>query len=248
MARYRDGILGGTEKYDFSATSVARGLLLICIPVMAYTLGALPIIFSLVYVMSVIDLTSFAHVCLFTFILVWEFLLFIICETFVPGIFIRLLRLQLTPGEYDITIKDTVFFRYILYFALYRPSLKLIGILPLLPLRTRFLKLVGLKMGKSSVVTGSELIQDPTVIEIGEHTIIGGFSMILGHVGEKKLVIKPVKIGNNCLIGGRSIIMPGAIIEDDVILGLNSLVLKDQILKKGRTYGGTPAVEIKTEE
>ena len=248
MARYRDGILGGTEKYDFSGTSLARGFALVCIPLIAYTVGALPITVSLIYVSSVIDFTSLAHICFFTFILVVEFLLFIICETFIPGLFIRLLRLRVTPGEYDISLKDRVFFRYILYFALYRPSLKLIGVLPLLPLRTRFLRLVGLKMGKSSVVTGSELIQDPTVIEIGEHTIIGGFSMILGHIGEKKLVIKPVKIGDNCLVGGRSIIMPGVIIEDNVTLGINSLVLKDQILTAGRTYGGIPAVEIKKDE
>ena len=245
MARYRDGVLGGIEKYDFSATSIGRGFLLAAIPILAFTLGLFPVALSLVYTIQLIDFTNILHILLFTFVLVLEALLFIICETFIPGLFIKLLRLRVTPGEYDLSIKDRMFFCYILYFVLYRTGLKVVGFLPLLPLRVRFLKLVGLKMGKSSAVAGSELIQDPTVIEIGEHTIIGGFAWILGHIGEKKLVIRPVKIGNNCLIGGRTIIMPGAIIEDNVTVGLNSLVLKNQVLLKGKTYGGIPAVEIK---
>jgi acetyltransferase-like isoleucine patch superfamily enzyme len=154
------------------------------------------------------------------------------------------MRLQVEEGVHEISIKDRNFFKYILFFVLYRPSLKLIGILPLLPLRIRFLKLVGLKMGKSSLLAGSELIHDPYMVEIGEQTLIGGWTQITGHVSERKLLVKPVKIGNNCLIGGKSFIMPGVTIEDDVVLGLNSVVLKDQILEKGKMYAGIPAKEI----
>ena len=69
-----------------------------------------------------------------------------------------------------------------------------------------------------------------------------------GHIGEGHLIIKKIKIGNNCLIGGDCFIMPGAIIEDNVVLGAKSLVLKDQILQKGKFYAGIPAQEIKTIE
>ena len=122
--------------------------------------------------------------------------------------------------------------------------MKLIGILPLLPLRIRFLKLVGMKMGKSSVVAGSELIHDPYMLEIGEQTLIGGWSQITGHLGERKLFVKKVKIGDNCLIGGKSFIMPGTVIEDNVTVALNSVVLKNSTLKKGKIYAGTPAKEV----
>ena len=99
-------------------------------------------------------------------------------------------------------------------------------------------------MGKSSVLAGSELIHDPYMLEIGEQTLIGGWSQIAGHIVEKKLLVKKVKIGDNCLIGGLSVIMPGAVIEDNVTLGLKSVVLKDMHLEKGKFYAGIPAKEV----
>jgi acetyltransferase-like isoleucine patch superfamily enzyme len=244
MSRYRDGYKGGIEKYDFSLTSISRGFLLLFAPIIAYVIGLLPITFSLVFFIRLLDFTRYSHIILFTIILVIEFFFFIILETFIPGLFIRIFHIKVDEGEHDISIKDWNFFKYTLFFVLYRPSLKLVGILPLLPLRVRFLKLVGLKMGKSSVLAGSELIHDPYMLEIGEQTLIGGWSQITGHLGEKKLYVKKVKIGDNCLIGGKSFIMPGAIIEDNVTLALNSVVLKDQHLKKGKIYAGTPAKEV----
>ena len=103
-------------------------------------------------------------------------------------------------------------------------------------------------MGKSSLLAGSELIHDPYMVEIGEQTLIGGWSQITGHVSEKKLIMKKVKIGNNCLIGGKSFIMSGVTIEDNVTLGLNSVVLKNQFLKKGKFYAGIPAKEVKSKK
>jgi len=244
MARYRDGYKGGAEKYDFSLTSISRACALLFIPIIAYTLALFPLILLLVTILQLINVTNIIHLFLFSGFLVIFFFLFIILETFIPGLFIKLMRLRVDEGVHDITIKNWNFFKYTLYFALYRPSLKLIGVLPLLPLRIRFLKLVGLKMGKSSVMAGSEIIHDPYMLEIGEQTLIGGWSQITGHLGEKKLFVKKVKIGNNCLIGGKSFIMPGVIIEDNVTLGLNSVVLKDKILKQGKFYAGTPAKEI----
>ncbi|MDG6219113.1 MAG: DapH/DapD/GlmU-related protein [Candidatus Thermoplasmatota archaeon] len=241
MTRYRDGYKGSIEKYDFSFTSIRRALSLILIPVIAYIIGLLPVTFSLFFIIRFIEFTSVVGIVLFTTVLVIEFFIFIIAETFIPGLFIRLLRLKIKEGEYDISIKDKDFYKYSLYYVLYRPSLKLIGILPLLPLRVRFLKLVGLKMGKSSVLAGSELIHDPYMLEIGEQTLIGGWSQIAGHLAEKKLIVKKVTIGDNCLIGGKSVIMPGAIIEDNVTIALNSVVIKDAVLQKGKMYGGTPA-------
>jgi len=244
MMFYRNGYRGGMEKYDFSLLSIWRGFLLVALPIAAWTIASFPVVYSLIYIIKSLNLSDPLHALLLTFLLVIEFLLFIILGTFIPGIFIRLMNLKVEEGEHEISIKDKNFFKYILFFVLYRPSLKLVGILPLLPLRIRFLKLVGLKMGKSSILAGSEIIHDPYAVEIGEQTLIGGYSWILAHVAEEKLLVKKVKIGNNCLIGARSIIMPGVIIEDGVTVGINSVVTKNQILKKGKMYAGVPAREI----
>jgi acetyltransferase-like isoleucine patch superfamily enzyme len=244
MARYRDGYQGGVQKYDFSLKSISRGLVLFLIPLLAYTLGLFPLLWSFFFILGHLNLGNILHVLIFSGFFVVLFFLFIILETFIPGLFIRLLRLRVDEGTYEISILDWNFFKYTLFFALYRPSLKLISVLPLLPLRVRFLKLVGLKMGKSSMLAGSELIHDPYMVEIGEQTLIGGWSHITGHSGERNLVVKKVKIGDNCLIGGFSVIMPGAVIEDNVTLGLHSVVLKDMHLEKGKFYAGTSAKEI----
>ena len=39
--------------------------------------------------------------------------------------------------------------------------------------------------------------------------------------------------------------MPEVIIKDNVILGVKSLTLKDQILEKGKSFVGIPAQELK---
>lgn len=244
MSKYREGYRGGTEKYDFSLKSISRGLIILFTPIIAYSFSIFPIIYSLLYIIKILDLSNILHIFILSSILVVEFLFLIIFLTFIPAIFIKIMKLKVDEGIHDISIKDWNFFKYILYFVLYRPSLKVVGILPLLPLRIRFLKIIGLKMGKSSLLAGSEIIHDPYMVEIGEQTLVGGWTQITGHVSEKKLIMKKVKIGNNCLIGGKSFIMSGVTIEDNVTLGLNSLVLKNKILKKGKFYTGIPAKEV----
>ncbi|OYT61325.1 hypothetical protein B6U81_03250 [Thermoplasmatales archaeon ex4484_30] len=240
----REGYRSGMEKYDFSFTSISRIILLFLIPFTAYSLGLLPCFASFIFFYRFFDFGNVLHIIIFPFFLVAEFLLFIVCESIVPGIFIKIFRIRCEEGEHELSIKDKNFFKLALHAMLYRPPLMLLAIFKLLPLRMLFLKLAGLKIGKTSLIPGTEIIYDPYVTEIGEQTLLGGYVKIAGHVVEDKLIIKKVKIGNNCLIGLDTVIFPGAVIEDDVTIGAKSLVLKNQVLKKGKMYGGVPAKEI----
>jgi acetyltransferase-like isoleucine patch superfamily enzyme len=172
------------------------------------------------------------------------FLFFLFLEAFIPGIIIRIFHIQVKEGEYDLSIKDKGFFTHLLFFMLYRPSLHLIGIIPLVPLRLRFLKLVGLTIGKHSMIAGTELIDEPYAVTIGDHTFIGGYTIIYTHLSFKKMINKPVCIGNNCFIGNKSVILPGVVIEDDVVVKPGSVVPSDQVLKQGGVYAGNPAKKI----
>ena len=58
------------------------------------------------------------------------------------------------------------------------------------------------------------------------------------------IFMEKVRVGNNCVIGAGAIIMPGAVLEDDTIVAAGALITKDQVLAKGKTYGGIPAKEI----
>jgi hypothetical protein len=165
-------------------------------------------------------------------------------ETFIPGLFIRIFRIRVEEGEHDLSLTDKGFSRHLLFFTLYRPSLSLVGIIPLVPLRLWFLKLVGLQIGKGSMVAGTELIDEPFAVIIGDHTLIGGYVMIYTHLSYKKMVHKKVRIGNNCFIGNKSVIFPGVIIQDDVIVQPGSVVPSDQMLEKGGIYQGNPAQKV----
>jgi acetyltransferase-like isoleucine patch superfamily enzyme len=164
------------------------------------------------------------------------------------SLFIRLLGVRYKEGDYGTTIKDKTSFKFIVSYALYFPTYKVIGFLDIVPIKILFLKMIGCKIGKNVVLAGDEWIFDPYVTEIGDNTTIGARSIITGHIGEGHLIVKRVRIGNNCLIGGDCFIMPGAIIEDNVVLGAKSLVLKDQVLTTGKMYAGIPAHEIKPDE
>lgn len=240
----REGYRGGSEKYDFSFTSISRIFLLFFVPFTAYSIALLPCFVSFLFVYPLFSFSKILHIFLFPFFMTAEFLFFIFCESIIPGIFIKMFGIRCEEGEHELSIKDKNFFMLALHAMLYRPPLMLLSIFKLLPLRMLFLRLSGLKIGKTSLISGTEIIYDPYITEIGEQTLLGGFVKIAGHVVENKLFIKKVKIGNNCIIGADSLIFPGAIIEDDVVVGAKSLVLKNQLLEKGKIYGGIPAKEI----
>lgn len=92
---------------------------------------------------------------------------------------------------------------------------------------------------------------NPHLLEIGNNVnIVGteilthdyGWSVIKGMTGEILGNQKKVKIGNNVFIGHGSVVLCGTTIEDNVIVGANSVV--SGLLKKGSVYAGCPARRI----
>jgi len=236
------------KKIDFSLISITRLILLIVITVLCYGCAFfVPVVF-LYQIIKVLNFSYFTHIFLFCISVAITYLILIFSMMMSSALFIRLLHLRYEEGDYGSTIKDKTAVKFIVSYALYFPTYKLLDFFSLSPIKVLFLKMIGCKIGKNVVLGGDEWIFDPYVIEIGDNTTIGGRSMVVGHVGEGHLIIKKIKIGSNCLIGGDCFIMPGAIIEDNVVVGAKSLVLKNQILEKGKFYGGIPAKEIKTIE
>jgi len=60
-----------------------------------------------------------------------------------------------------------------------------------------------------------------------------------------RIALKRVKIGRNCLIGARSFIWPGVVIEDNVTVGSGAIVLEDTYLHANSVWVGVPAKRIK---
>ena len=238
------GYRGGLPKVDWTFRSLYRAMLIILVPYTALSLGLLPPLFVFLFVIRELDFYNPLHIVLLAFVLVALFVVIIFTETLVPGLMIKFFRLRNREGSYELSIRDDAFFKFALLNVIFQWPLKLFTPFRILILRRFIYRLAGLKLGRTSTLSGTEHIFDPSVTEIGEGTFIGGNAKIYGHMIEDKFIIKSVRIGNHCLIGADCSIMPGAIIEDNVTLGIRSLVTKDQVLEAGKTYAGVPAREI----
>jgi len=92
-------------------------------------------------------------------------------------------------------------------------------------------------------------IQDLTMLHVthdGPYSP-GGFPLLIGEdvtVGHRCL-LHACTIGNRCLIGMGAIVMDGAVIEDDVLLGAGSLVSPGKRLQSGYLYRGNPVKRVR---
>ena len=239
-----NGYRGGIPLYDLTLASLYRSALLILIPFVALSLGLVPPVAVFVVVVQNLSLPNPLHILFLCFLIVALFVMLMFCETVVPGLLIKVLRLKLSEGTYQMSIRDPEFFRFALFNVLYQAPLKLIAPFRVMILRRLIYRLSGMRLGRTAILSGTEFLFDPSVTEIGEETFIGGHAKIFGHTLEDRFYVQKVRIGNRCLIGGDVCIMPGAVIKDDVVLGIRSLVLKNQVLKKGKTYAGVPAKQV----
>lgn len=192
----------------------------------------------------------------FGFSTVWHFLLLpivIYCgavvllfsELYITGVIIRLFHITYQPGDYEYSLRDRNTFKWTLLCVLYTPFRKFLEIFPLGRVKQSYLRLLGMKIGKNSLVGG--VIKDPCLTEFGNNVTMGEYAIIYGHIHNMQyetIFMEKIRVGNNCVIGAGAIIMPGAILEDDVVVAAGALVTKGQVLAKGKTYGGIPAKEI----
>lgn len=84
---------------------------------------------------------------------------------------------------------------------------------------------------------------NPKGIFIGEETLITREAMILAHDASRGVKLN-TKIGRRCFIGVRSIILPGVIIGDEVIVGAGAVVTKD--VPSNTIVAGNPAKIIRS--
>lgn len=74
--------------------------------------------------------------------------------------------------------------------------------------------------------------------------MLTGGRKVIKEIGiSKEHIYRDIKIGNNVWIGANSIILPGVVVEDNVVIAAGSVVTKS--LDSGYIYGGVPAKLIK---
>tara|TARA_B110000971_G_scaffold218464_1_gene257318 strand:+ start:10 stop:552 length:543 start_codon:yes stop_codon:yes gene_type:complete len=106
----------------------------------------------------------------------------------------------------------------------------------------------GAKIGANCRVFTRNFGSEPWLISIGNNVTVTAEVTILTHDGStwlfndkngRRFLYKKTVIKNNVFIGVKSIIMPGVVIEDDVIIAAGSVVTKS--VPSGVIVGGNPA-------
>ena len=108
-----------------------------------------------------------------------------------------------------------------------------------------YYKLMGAKIGKSvQILTDS--LNDAHMVTLGDGVVVGGNATINGHLVERgEIVLAPVKVGNNAVIGGGSIVQPGCTIGEGAVVASRAGVPKWTEIPAGEAWGGIPASFIK---
>lgn len=224
-----------------------RGFILITITAfIIFSLGFFPILIGIHYVNLIIPFDELWYYFLIPFLLYIGITVTVFYEVLFSGLFIHIFNIKYEPGVHKYTYQNKMAFKWLLLCALYTPIRKILEIVQLGETKNRYYRFLGMKIGENSLIGGT--IMDPCLTEVGDNCTIGLYAVIYGHIHDYEkeiLILDKIKIGNNCIIGAGALIMPGAIIEDDVKLAAGAVVTKGQILKKGKTYVGIPAKEIK---
>ena len=114
----------------------------------------------------------------------------------------------------------------LLYEAL--PSLE--AVLRLVPgLYSAWLRLWGSEIGQQVYWTPRVAIHDRGLLRVGDRVIFGDRATIYGHAirrsrGNLLLIVKPVTIGAGAMVGGHSVIGPGARIDEGTALEVGAWV------------------------
>ncbi|MEM9433435.1 MAG: acyltransferase [Pseudomonadota bacterium] len=85
----------------------------------------------------------------------------------------------------------------------------------------------------------------PQGVHIGAHSYVAFDARIMTHDMTRNLRLQ-TRIGQNCFIGGRAMILPGVEIGDHCIVGAGSVVTKS--VPAGHVVAGNPAKIISTHD
>lgn len=164
------------------------------------------------------------------YIICWFIFVFIHSKIIVP-----IFLVSLIPGNYPLNDTNTK----LIGIRLSADQTARIMLIPLdfMPLivnrylRPYFLRSYGANIGKNSYISRDSKIDACNLITLGKNIVVGQLSVVSCHyIAKNELVLIDVSIGDNVAIGDYSLILPGSVIENDVILGMKSIIPKKHIL------------------
>ncbi|KAH6812389.1 hypothetical protein C2S51_026151 [Perilla frutescens var. frutescens] len=103
-----------------------------------------------------------------------------------------------------------------------------------------YLRLLGARVGKFCSIRAINPILEPKLLSIGDGVHLGDFSRIITRFySSNGFTTGKVDVQENCVVGSQSIVLPGATIEREVILGALSAAPINSVLLRGGVYIGS---------
>ncbi|KAM1653120.1 hypothetical protein EV1_005701 [Malus domestica] len=103
-----------------------------------------------------------------------------------------------------------------------------------------YMRLLGAKVGKHCSIRAINPISDPKLISLGSGVHLGDFSRIIAvYYSSHGFVSGKVEVHDNSVVGSESVVLPGSVLQKDVILGALSVAPVNSVLKAGGVYIGS---------
>ena len=103
-----------------------------------------------------------------------------------------------------------------------------------------YLRFLGAKVGNHCSIRAINPVSEPELISIGDGVHLGDFSRIIaGFYSSSGFRCGKVEVNDNSVVGSQSLILPGSVVEKDVILGALSVAPMNSVLRRGGVYIGS---------
>ena len=111
-----------------------------------------------------------------------------------------------------------------------------------------WLRLLGAKVGRHAEISTAEGMV-PELLELGNDSFIADGAML----GDEELsggwmILQPTVIGSRSFIGNGAYVPDGAVVPDDVLIGVQTKTPRNDQLKSGQTWIGSPAILLPARE
>ncbi|MHA1518646.1 MAG: DapH/DapD/GlmU-related protein [Promethearchaeota archaeon] len=207
-------------------------------------LSIFPEFFLLIQIIARFEITLVYFFLILPLYLFCGYLLLVFSSLFWSWLFLKLVCMFHRPkeGYFERSMKDKDYRFWSLRAVIKKYPIWIIHNAPFPWLDTIAFKLFGNQVSFSTPTYDAWI--DSEFVDIGHGTTIGQGSVIMtSMITAELLIIKRVKIGNNCLVGAHSVVSPGTQIRDNTILGALSSTTFGQELEANWVYMGTPAVK-----
>ncbi|OWM69223.1 hypothetical protein CDL15_Pgr025410 [Punica granatum] len=104
-----------------------------------------------------------------------------------------------------------------------------------------YLRLFGARVGKHCSIRAINAVADPQVISLGAGVHLGDFSKLIPgfYSSDGQYVRDKISVEDNSMVGSQSLLLPGSVVEKDVILGALSVAPMGSTLQQGGVYIGS---------